>query len=104
LKNLSSRENKTIAFNEFLKAHSIFKMAFYIESDHSPDPILFYYAHWTMSLSTLQFFAKNMIRMSRELKTFYASYMNATATHEKRIAFNHFLCAYQDFNGYLMSV
>ena len=42
--------------------------------------------------------------MSRELKTHYANYMNATATHEKRIEFNHFVSAYQGFNGYLASI
>ena len=30
--------------------------------------------------------------------------MNATATHEKGIEFNHFVSAYQDFNGYLASI
>jgi hypothetical protein len=54
IKNLAISQNKAIAFNEFLKPPSIFKMAFYIESDHSQDPILFYYAHWIMSLSTLR--------------------------------------------------
>ena len=42
--------------------------------------------------------------MSREVKTYYANYMNATATHEKGIEFNHFVSAYQDFNGYLASI
>jgi hypothetical protein len=42
--------------------------------------------------------------MSRELKRFYASYIDATATHEKGIEFNHFVGAYQDFNGYLTSI
>jgi hypothetical protein len=42
--------------------------------------------------------------MSRELKTYYANYVNATATHEKGIEFNHFVSAYQDLHGYLASI
>jgi hypothetical protein len=54
IKSLSTSQSKTIPFNEFLKPPSIFKAAFYTESDHSQDPIKFYYAHWTMSLSALR--------------------------------------------------
>jgi hypothetical protein len=104
IKNLAISQNKAIPFNEFLKPPSIFKAGFYTESDHSQDPILLYYAHWTMSLSALQSLAQNIIEMSRELKRFYASYIDATATHEKGIEFNHFVGAYQDFNGYLTSI
>jgi hypothetical protein len=35
VKNLAISKNKAIVFNEFLKPPSIFKTAFYIESDHS---------------------------------------------------------------------
>jgi hypothetical protein len=42
IKNLAIRQNKAIAFNGFLKQPSVFKTAFYIERDHSQDPILFY--------------------------------------------------------------
>jgi hypothetical protein len=104
VKSLSSSQNKAIPFNEFLKPPSIIKAAFYIESDQSQDPTLFYYAHWTMSLSALRSLAQHMIEMSKELKTFYDNYMKAAATHEKGIEFNHFVGAYQDFNGYLISI
>ena len=56
------------------------------------------------SLSALRSLAQGIIKMSREVKTYYANYMNATATHEKGIEFNHFVSAYQDFNGYLASI
>ncbi|MGC2426502.1 MAG: hypothetical protein WA421_05670, partial [Nitrososphaeraceae archaeon] len=105
IKSLSSSRDKAIPFNQFLKPPSIIKAAFYLENDHSQDPLLFYYAHWIMSLSALRSLAQGIIGMSRELKTFYANYMNATAaTHEKGIEFNHFVSAYQDFNGYLASI
>jgi hypothetical protein len=99
VKSLSSSQNKAIPFNEFLKPPSIIKAAFYIESDQSQDPTLFYYAHWTMSLSALRSLAQHMIEMSKELKTFYDNYMKAAATHEKGIEFNHFVSAYQDFSS-----
>ena len=65
---------------------------------------MFQYAHWTMSFSALRSLAQHIIEMSRELKTFYANYVNASARHEKGIEFNHFVRAYQDFNGYLISI
>jgi hypothetical protein len=104
VKSLSSSQNKAIPFNEFLKPPSIIKSAFHIETDHLQEPVLFYYAHWTMSLSTLRSLAQSIVEMSRELKTFYANYMNATARNDKGIEFNHFVRAYQDFNGYLKSI
>jgi hypothetical protein len=87
-----------------LKPPSIIKAAFYIKEDDSQDPVLFYYAHWTMNLSALRSLAQNITAMSLEMKRFYSNYMNATATHEKGIEFNHFVRAYQDFNGYLISI
>ena len=104
VKSLSSSKNKAIPFNEFLKPPSIIKAAFYLENDDSQDPVLFHYAHWTMSLSALRSLAQHIIEMSKELKTFYDNYMKAAATHEKGIEFNHFVHAYQDFNGYLRSI
>lgn len=104
VKNLSSSKNKAIPFNEFLKPPSIIKAAFYLENDDSQDSILFRYAHWTMSFSALRSLAQHIIEISRELKTFYADYINASARHEKGIEFNHFVRSYQDFNGYLTSI
>jgi hypothetical protein len=104
VKSISSSKNKAIPFNEFSKPPSIIKAAFYLENDDSQDPILFQYAHWTMSFSALRSLSQHIIEMSRELKTFYADYINATARHEKAIEFSHFVRAYQDFNGYLISI
>lgn len=104
VKSLSNNQNKEIPFNQFLKPPSIIKAAFYLENDRSQDPILFYYAQWTMSLSALRSLAQSIIEMSRELKTSYANYMNATVTYDKGIEFNHFVSAYHDFNGYLASI
>jgi hypothetical protein len=104
VKTLSSSQNKAIPFNEFLKPPSIIKAAFYTKQDDSQDSVLFYYAHWTMSLSALRSLAQNIIAISGELKTIYANYMNANAKHQKGIEFNRFVSAYQDFNGYLISI
>ena len=104
VKSLSSSHNKAIPFNEFLKPPSIIKAAFYIESDQSQDPTLFFYAHWTMSLSALRSLAQNIIGVSKELKTICANYINANARNKKGIEFSHFVRAYQDFNGYLISI
>jgi hypothetical protein len=105
VKNLSSSQGQAIPFNQFLKPPSIIKAAFYFENDYSHDPILFYYAHWTMSFSALRSLAQGIIESSRELKTFYDNYMNASAvTYKKKIDFNQFVNTYQDFNGYLTSI
>jgi hypothetical protein len=64
VKSLSTNHNKAIPFNEFLKPPSIIKAAFYIKEDDSQDPVLFYYAHWTMSLSALRSLAESIIAMS----------------------------------------
>ncbi len=105
VKSLSSNQGQAIPFNQFLKPSSIIKAAFFLEDDHSDDHVLFYYAHWTMSFSALRLLSHGVIELSRDLKTFYANYMNAsTAIHEKKIDFNHFVNAYQDFNGYLTRI
>ncbi|HEY9385711.1 MAG TPA: hypothetical protein VIP70_01620 [Nitrososphaeraceae archaeon] len=105
VRRLAINVNKVIAFNEFTKPSSIIRMAFYIENDPLPiDQVSFYYAHWIMSLSTLQSLAQNVINMSTELKSYYTNYMNISGGQDKRIAFAHFVHAYQDFNGYLISL
>jgi hypothetical protein len=104
IKNLAISQNKAIAFNEFLKPPFVFKAGFYVDGNHLQDPILLYYAHWVMSLSTLRSLAQNIIQTLRELKSFYGSYMNNVNSQEKQIAFSHFVRVYRDFNGYLISI
>jgi len=41
IKSLSSSQNKSIPFNQFLKPSSIIKAAFYLENDHSQEPYCF---------------------------------------------------------------
>jgi hypothetical protein len=104
IKKLASSQNKRLAFNEFRKPSSIIRMAFYIENDPLPtDQVSFYYAHWVMSLSTLQSLAQNVINLSAELSTHYTNYMNISG-QDKRIAFAHLVHAYHDFNGYLINL
>jgi hypothetical protein len=104
VRRLAINVNKAIAFNEFTKPSSIIRMAFYIEGDPLPDQVSFYYAHWIMSLSSLQSLAQNVINMSAELKTYYTNYVNISGGQDKRIAFSHFVHAYHDLNGYLISL
>ena len=91
------------SIKKFSKPPSIIKMAFYIEDNLLQDELSLHYAHWTMSLSTLQSLAQDAVKMSAELKTYYNNYIN-TSTQEKRIAFSHFVHAYQEFYGYLLSI
>lgn len=107
IKDLTIRQNKSIAFNEFTKPASIIRMAFYIVVDSSYDDVSFYFAHWTMSFSTLRSLAHSVIDISTELKTYYNNYLNAnsqTQRQEKRMAFNHFIRTYQGFYGYLINI
>jgi hypothetical protein len=100
---LARSENKVIAFNKFSKPPAIIKMALYIEGDQSQDRIEYLYAHWIMSLSSLQFLAQEINQLSTELKRYYTNYLDATG-HEKRIAFGRFVEAYRDFNGCLINL
>jgi hypothetical protein len=68
IKNLIGKQNKSIAFNEFSKPASIIRMVFYLEDDPLYDDVSFYYAHWTMSFSTLQSLVQSAINMSTEQK------------------------------------
>lgn len=99
IKDLTIRQNKSIAFNEFTKPASIIRMAFYIEGDPSYDDVSFYFAHWTMSFSTLRSLAQSVISISIELKTHYNSYLTTnsqTKTQEKRMAFSRFIRTYKN--------
>jgi|SRR5918996_157833 hypothetical protein len=109
IKDLAAKQNKSIAFNEFTKPPSVIRMAFYIEGESSYDDVSFYYAHWTMSFSTLQSLAQSVINTSTELKTNYNNYLNASTQiqiqrQEKGIAFNRFIRYYQEFCGYLINI
>jgi hypothetical protein len=111
IKDLATRQNRSIMFNEFTKPPSVIRMAFYIEGESSYDDVSFYYAHWTMSFSTLQSIAQSVINTSTELKTNYNNYLNASTQiqiqiqrQEKGIAFNRFIRSYQEFYGYLINI
>jgi hypothetical protein len=109
IKDLATRQNRSIMFNEFTKPPSVIKMAFYIEDESSYDDVSFYYAHWTMSFSTLQSLAQSAINTSTELKTNYNNYLNASTQiqiqkQEKGIAFIRFIRSYQEFFGYLINI
>jgi hypothetical protein len=110
IKDLATRQNRSIMFNEFTKPPSVIRMAFYItEGESSYDDVSFYYAHWTMSFSTLRSLAQSVINTSTELKTNYNNYLNASTQiqiqrQEKGIAFNHFIRSYQEFYGYLINI
>ena len=65
-----------------MKPPSIIKRLFYIDGDPPEDMASFHYAHWIISVSTLQSLTKNVIDVSKELKTVYATYMNPK-TEEK---------------------
>jgi hypothetical protein len=103
IQRLATNGKIAIAFNEFSKPSSIIKRAFYIQGDPEPDQISYYYAHWIMSLSSLQSLAQNAINMLAELKKYFTNYVNGTG-HDRRIAFAHFVDAYHDFNGYLINL
>jgi hypothetical protein len=102
IKNLCLQQNKTILFDEFRKPDYIIKMAFYTEND-TYDHLLFNYAHWTMSLVTLEILTYNAINMSTELKTYYTDYTNGDRTKQKT-TFINFVRAYQDFFGFLINI
>lgn len=107
IKDLSARKNKSIAFSKFTKPPSIIKMAFYIEGDPLYDDALFYYAHWTMSFTTLRSLAQSAINISTELKMYYNNYLKVnsqTQRQENRIAFSRFIRTYQEFCGYLINI
>jgi hypothetical protein len=105
IKDLAAKQNRSIAFNEFTKPPSIIRMAFYIQdNDPSYDDISFFYAHWTMSFSTLRTLVQSAMTTSTELKTYYNDYLHTNNRQEKRIAFNRFIRSYQDFNGYLINI
>lgn len=104
IKNLASKQNKATMLNEIAKPASIIKKAFYLDSDGPlQDQISFYYAHWMMSLSTLQSLTHEVIRMSAELQELHVSYIN-TSKQEKGTAFSHFIRGYQDFYGFLINI
>jgi len=103
IQGVATNQKKVIAFNEFSKPPSIIKKALYIDGDPESDQISYYYAHWIMSISSLQLLAQNAIYISAELKRCFTNYVNGTG-YDRRIAFAHFVDAYRDFNGYLVNL
>src|SRR5919108_5865001 len=73
IQRLATNGKIAIRFNEFSKPSSIIKRAFYIQGDPEPDQISYYYAHWIMSLSSLQSLAQNAINMLAELKKYFTN-------------------------------
>ena len=94
IKDLTIRQNKSIAFNEFTKPASIIRMALYIEGDPSYDDVSFYFAHWTMSFSTLRSLAHSVIDISTELKTYYNNYLKANSQTQRQESEWHLIISF----------
>jgi hypothetical protein len=103
IQNLAARVTKQSALNSSTVAITI-KMGFALKKDKSQDKILlFQYAHWIMSLTSLQYLALSVINLSVDLKTYCNNYMNGTGQDKKK-AFAEFIVAYSDFKGYLINL
>ncbi len=102
IQNLAATANKQSALNSFSVA-IIIKMGFAFKKDKSQDKILFQYAHWVMSLTSLQYLALTAINLSADLEKYCNDYMNGNGQDKKK-AFAEFIVAYLDFKGYLINI
>jgi len=101
--NLCIKENKPIAFNDYLKPEYVVNKGFWIPDDISFDKIAHYYAHWTMCVRILEILSQKVLDMVAELEVYYKEYVNASDQNRKA-KFFYFIRAYQDFYGFLISI
>ncbi len=105
IKQLSRGNNTIIDFDEFKKWDYIIKMGFFRESDNVQQEIPWYFAHWYMSMVTLDMLANSIVEVSSNLVEYYKLYMNPRGTiSDRKTNFNHFVRTWQDFYGFLINI
>lgn len=105
IERLSKQNNVVIDVDKFRKIDYIIRMSFFRESDNVQEEIPFYFAHWYMSMVTLDILTKSVVEILSNLVRYYTLYMNSSAAmSEKKINFNYFIRTWQDFYGYLVNI
>lgn len=105
IRKLAKENSVTIDFDRFKKIDYIVKMAFYRETDVTQDEIPFYFAHWYMSLVTLDMLTNNILQLSSTLVGYFKDYSSETnIIFAKRTNFNYFVRTWQDFYGYIVNI
>lgn len=104
IKKLSLEKNVAINVQEFRKPDHIVRMGFFREGDASQDLVQFYFAHWYMSMITMERLTKSVIDLSGELSKYYTEYRKEESTiSERKKNYNYYVRTWQDFFGYLIS-
>jgi hypothetical protein len=91
IQNLCIKENKTIAFNDYVKPEYVVNKGFWIPDDISFDKIAHSYAHWTICVRTLEIISQNVLDMATELEVYYKDYANTGDQNRKAKFFNFVL-------------
>ena len=102
IQGLCIKENKTIAFNDYVNPEYVVNKVFWIPDDISFDNSLL--------LCLLDYVCQNLrnslakgVDMAAELEVYYKEYLNA-GDQNKKTKFFSFMRTYQDFYGFLISI
>jgi hypothetical protein len=104
MRNLVRENSLNLDIEKFKKMDYIIRMAFYlpgdtIQEEHS------YFAHWYMSMVTLDILSNAVIDLYPVLINYYDLYVSEKSSiNEKKQNFTLFVRTYQDFYGYLINV
>ena len=105
IRKLAKENNVILDTRKFRNPDYIIRMGFYREDDTTQERVPFYFAHWYVSMVTLDILTNAVLELSSSLMNYYDHYTNDKSTvNEKKLNFNHFVRTWQDFYGYLINI
>lgn len=105
VRKLAKENNVILQTEKFRNPDYIIRMGFYHENDTIQEEAPFYFAHWFMSLVTLDMVTNAVIELSSSLMNYYDQYTNENNTpYDRKFNFNRFVRTWQDFYGYEVNI
>ena len=105
IRKMAKENNVTLETHKFRNPDYIIQMGFFRENDTIQEKVPFYFAHWYMSMVTLDMITNAVIELSSTLMNYYDLYKSETSTvNERKLNFNRFVRTWQDFYGYVINI
>lgn len=105
IRKLAKEYNVILDTDKFRNPDYTIRMGFYRENDTIQEEVPFYFAHWYMSMVTLDMVTNAVIELSSILMNYYDLYTSEKSTiYERKFNFNRFVRTWQDFYGYVINI
>lgn len=100
VKGMAKQNNVRLDVEKFKKIDYIIRMGFYRYNDTGQEQVPFYFAHWYMSMVSIDMLTTAVTDIVPSLLNYYELY----TSEKSAVHFRNFIRAFQDFYGYIVNI